>query len=254
MCVRSGPGRSAAATSRIVWHEPQSASRKTCWPRSGGGRGGRRRRLELRRHPGVELLAGLSDDEESHVGVLEAAELGALSAVDAGLIGLQHQGVGGLWEEVELAVQLRHPEAVDDVGRREPQLDGLADGDVQLVGHRDAVFRIGGGPPELVAGDVDLHAAVRRGSGHRAHRQHSHDEDTRQHHRRQHDAEPDDPAGRLARRNLAPVPCLVSPPAQRRHDEQHDDEDEHRCAGGEEDPPQRGDVLRARAGRVQRAR
>ena len=69
---------------------------------------------------------------------------------------------------------------------------------------------VAGGPPELVAGDLDLHAALRRGAGDRPHGQHRHDEHPGQEHRRQDDAEPDDPAGRLACRNVVPVRAFVA--------------------------------------------
>ena len=60
---------------------------------------------------------------------------------------------------VELAAQVGHPEAVDHVGGRQPQLDALADGDVQLVGHRDPGISVGRLPRELEPDDVD-HQAV----------------------------------------------------------------------------------------------
>ena len=47
-----------------------------------------------------------------------------------------HQRVGAVGEGVELAGELGHPEAVDHVGGRQPQLDPLADRDVHLVGRR----------------------------------------------------------------------------------------------------------------------
>src|SRR5438477_551630 len=51
--------------------------------------GRRLRGLALRLGPGVELLGRLGDHEQAHQRVLQAAELGALAAVDACAIGAE---------------------------------------------------------------------------------------------------------------------------------------------------------------------
>src|SRR5438876_5032507 len=58
--------------------------------------------------------------------------------------------------DVALAAELRHPEAVDHVGRPELQPHGAADGQVDLVGSEDGEVRIAHLPPPLVSGDVDV--------------------------------------------------------------------------------------------------
>jgi hypothetical protein len=65
-------------------------------------------------------------------------------------------------DHVLLAVEVGDPEAVDDVGGVEEDLDGAADGDVDLVGGGEDVAGLGEEllavldfPPPLVADDLD---------------------------------------------------------------------------------------------------
>ena len=78
----------------------------------------------------------LGDDVEGHVRVLQAAELGALAAEDARAIGLQPDRGGVAGNQVALAVQVRRPEAVDDVARRDLEHDRPVDRNVDLVRRR----------------------------------------------------------------------------------------------------------------------
>src|SRR5581483_1347380 len=80
-------------------------------------------RLRCRSKPGLELWTRLGDNIECHQCVLEAAKLRALPAIDT-------RGVGGeplrpdvSGDEIALAVEVRHPEAVNDVGRPELELN-----------------------------------------------------------------------------------------------------------------------------------
>src|SRR5207249_8491132 len=68
-----------------------------------------RRRPALGVEPGLEGGRVVGDDVERHVRVLDAAELGALPAVDAGPVGLEPEGVLLAGDEVHLALQLGHP-------------------------------------------------------------------------------------------------------------------------------------------------
>ena len=70
-----------------------------------------------------EVAVGLRDDVERHVRVLQAAELRALAAEDAGPIGLEPDRRRVARNQIALALEVRHPEAVDDVARRHLQHD-----------------------------------------------------------------------------------------------------------------------------------
>jgi hypothetical protein len=65
---------------------------------------GRRGRLELTLKPRVKLVFRFCDDPYRHVRVLEAAELGTLSAIDARVIGLDPFSGGSRRDQVALAV------------------------------------------------------------------------------------------------------------------------------------------------------
>jgi hypothetical protein len=101
---------------------------------------------------------------DAHVGVSQAAELGALPedglAFGCRFVGFEVE-VGQLaGDNVAFAVEGRHPEAVDDVGRRHRQVHLGVGGDVEFVGgvqgspvgaERLHVLEL---PPPLVAGNV----------------------------------------------------------------------------------------------------
>ena len=101
-CVRSGPTSPWAAVPRIWWQSAHEFAMKTCLP-------ARLRLLRgwaLRASQRVELRARLRDDEHDHVRVLQAAELGAVAAVDARLVGLEEHAVRLAGDHVHLPVQL----------------------------------------------------------------------------------------------------------------------------------------------------
>ena len=220
---------------------------------------GRRRccRRPLCGDPAVEVLARLGDHQQAHVGVLQTAELGALAAIDAGLVGLDHEDVRTVRQGVELAVQVGDPEAVDDVGRQQPQLDLFTDGNVDLVGHGDPLVPILRRPPELVPDDVDHDAPRWCGSRDGLHRRHAEHQRHDQHRERHENAETDDPRRGHPPGDLWAIGHLAAvagglasagePSAQHGHDEQDQDEDVHGAAHDQEHPPQLRDLLGGRS-------
>jgi hypothetical protein len=101
----------------------------------------------------------------AHASVAEAAELGALADVDAGLVGLHPQRVHTAGDCVALAVELRDPVAVDDVAAGDAQQHVGVGGDHQLTAGDDGIGDLDATadtaldvvvlPPPLLAGDVD---------------------------------------------------------------------------------------------------
>src|SRR5689334_5381921 len=114
------------------------------------------RRTALRVEPPLEIGIRLGDDVERHVRVLASAEFRALPAVDTRPVRLQPDGARDAGDEIALALQVRRPEAVDDVVRRELEQDGAADRNVNLVrGLQPAARRrvlVLDFPPPLMAG------------------------------------------------------------------------------------------------------
>ena len=106
---------------RMVWHSVHAARHEdiACRAarRSRGGAGGLRAAASSHRSNSASRLG---DDVERHVRVLQAAELGALAAKDARPVGLQPDRGRVAGNQIALAVEVRHPEAVDDVARRAP--------------------------------------------------------------------------------------------------------------------------------------
>jgi hypothetical protein len=98
--------------------------------------------------------------------------------------------------EVGLAVEVRHPEAVDDVRRGELEEHGAAHGEVYLVGRRQHVRRgrvLGLHlPPPLVADDLHRQMLLRRDRVERAPRQEAVDEKDEQNEDRQRHPDEDD--------------------------------------------------------------
>ena len=91
--------------------------------------------------------------------VLVAAKLGALAAVDTGLVHLHPECILVAGQKVVLAVNVGRPEAVDHVGRIGEHDYRLADGDMNFVGRYYRLVRlrvwIRDFPPPLVAGDLN---------------------------------------------------------------------------------------------------
>ena len=126
---------------RMVWHITQRAFRKTSlamlrdcdlcgW-----------RRLALLVEPGMEFLGGLGDDIERHVGVLCAAELGALAAPRARLVHLQSDRCLIAGHQVALALEIGRPEAVNHIARGAVNTKRYADRNVNFVSRGQRSYR-----------------------------------------------------------------------------------------------------------------
>ena len=98
--------------------------------------------------------------------MLEAAELGALAAVDAGLVGAERMRRGAARDQVLLAGEVRHPEAVDHVvgvQRDDDRAGRPARGSrwrCRTIARRVGVV-VAHLPPPLVAGDLERAARPR---------------------------------------------------------------------------------------------
>ena len=165
-CVRSGATWPAASVPRIVWHPAHRACMNTSRPAA-------LRPRPADRAPAAACASsqrsksrlGFGDDVERHVRVLQPAELRALAAEDARTIGLHPDRRGVAGNQIALAVEVRHPEAVDHVARRDLQHDRAVDRNVEFVRGDHAPARDGvvvpNLPPPLVADDLDRHGRRR---------------------------------------------------------------------------------------------
>ncbi len=122
--------------------------------------GRRRRRCGLRLAPGIEVAARLGDDEQTHMRVLQAAELRALPAIDSGFLCQELDFIVLARDEIHFSEQVRRPEAMDHVIRGE--LDGhrFAGGNHDLVCGREGAVGsvlVADLPPPLLADDFDRH-------------------------------------------------------------------------------------------------
>src|SRR5437899_1255892 len=84
-------------------------------PAAGGGWG------LLEPDPRLPGLGSVDDHAQAHVGVRDAAELGALAEVFAGRLRREREPVESPGDHVALAAELRHPEAMDHVGPLEAE-------------------------------------------------------------------------------------------------------------------------------------
>src|SRR4051794_20985280 len=91
-------------------------------------------RLPLVVGPLVVHWPRLGDDVKRHLRVLRAAEFCALSAIEAGGVGLEPERLRVAWDEIFFPSEVRRPEAVNHVLRREQQQYRLTNGDVNLIG------------------------------------------------------------------------------------------------------------------------
>jgi len=73
----------------------------------------------------------------------------------ARFVGLEHQRVRALRQQVPLATEGGDPEAVDHVGRGQLEGDGPTDRHVDLVGGREPLLGVADLPPPLVPDDLD---------------------------------------------------------------------------------------------------
>src|SRR6202171_1923518 len=116
--------------------------------------------------------------------MLGPAVLCALSKVDPRLARLDPHLVRVVGNQVRLACQARHPEAVIGIRGEQREKGRLADGQVQLVRRDDVQPRVPILPPELVADDRHLQRAWRARSvldaeddSRRCQEEHQHDDD-----------------------------------------------------------------------------
>ena len=132
----SGQDRPAPppAVPRMAWQRTQALFRNISWPRCLLGSEGCSGRLKLTVHPASNLIRWLRDHPERHVGMLQAAELGTLAAKFARTVRLDPFESDTARNEIALAVQVRDPEAVDDVVGIAADCNGLAHRNVDFVG------------------------------------------------------------------------------------------------------------------------
>ncbi len=207
--------------------------------------GGRRRELHARQ-PAVEVGDRLHDHDEAHARVLDPAELRALADVRARSLRREPQDVVLAGYEVDLARELRHPEAVDHVVGIEMDLHRPARGQVDLVGRRVLRPGIADRPPPALADDLDLER-VRLGLAQFGSRLHGHDCEHAENDHRNDDPAPHDPRV-VAHRAFA---LLVAAAAHDRPDDEERDDRVHGRAQPEHEPPDAGDAFGFGSVRVQ---
>ena len=102
---------------------------------------------------------------ERHQRVRAAAVLCTLPAEHAGLIGAQTELRGSSRDHVQLAAEVRHPEAVNDIGRRKREDHRTAGRNADLVGAIDggALVLVHHAPPPLRANHAYAESARIRG-------------------------------------------------------------------------------------------
>jgi len=122
-----------------------------------GVAGGLLRGCVVSQLPLVVIAPIVSDDDELHVGVGEAAELGTAAFVDAGFAGHEPGLVNYRGHNVQLTGEVGNPEAVDDIIGEEVDIDSSVDGNVKLVGRFDFIVGVAELPPPLVGPSRDVH-------------------------------------------------------------------------------------------------
>ena len=104
-------------------------------PSRGGVRTYRHDRISTLRSGPARVLGGcFGDDHYRHMAVLQAAEFGALTAIDTRLFRPQQQAVGATRDEILLAGETGDPKRVDDISTFEPDMNILSDRDVNFIG------------------------------------------------------------------------------------------------------------------------
>ena len=116
-CVRSGPNVPVSVVPRMAWQLPQPTLLMTCLPATASAPVGSAAGCCWRLTQAEYSCGRHHDEEEAHLAVLHAAELGALAEVRARSVsGHEVDVVDVAGDHVDLAAHLRHPERVDDVG------------------------------------------------------------------------------------------------------------------------------------------
>src|SRR6185437_1853628 len=219
------------------------------------GRGsGRARRARV---PRVERHARLGNHEERHLRVRQPAELGALSAIDARRIGAKPERARVPRNEIAFAVQVRRPEAVDDIVRRKPYLNRYADRYVDLVrgGHDPGWIgaRVADFPPPPMPRHLDHQALVgvlgeRMTNGETVHQDRGEDDRRREHRGDDHALDAARRSGRIVDDLVGPRSAVRRQPRTdcHRNDAEPDDE-----AGTEQPPPESRDGHRLGRGGIE---
>src|SRR5690606_29626292 len=96
--------------------------------------GGLGRVAQLLRKPGLVVGLAGRDDVKRHQRVLSAAVFGALAAINAWCGGSERIAVDPARDHIELAGQIRNPEAVNDIPRFQDELDGSIYANRHLLG------------------------------------------------------------------------------------------------------------------------
>ena len=133
-CVRSGPTWPDAVVPSNGVTENAGAVEKYFLPSLVRGFGTGPRQVRADGIPEFKLAGRLRNHPERHVGVLKAAKLGALAAKSSGTVGLKPFGGDARRDEIPLPLQIRDPEAMNDVVRIAADHDRTADGNMHFVG------------------------------------------------------------------------------------------------------------------------
>ena len=119
--VRSGPSCPAAEVPRIVWQAAHALLANTALPRALLGVGGLRRPVDLRRRAMRSNASAARRSRAAPYARAAGRRTRRIGRDRCRAVGGEGQIVVAAGDEVLLAREVRHPERVDDVGRR--QLD-----------------------------------------------------------------------------------------------------------------------------------
>ena len=161
-----------------------------------GRRGSRRCYARATSHPCLPLIRSMRDGDEAHQRMLPAAILGANSAEFAWPVCLDAEQGAAAGYHVFLARQVRHPEAVNDIGGFEFEHHGAADRNVNLVCilHRDPalIVEVLDPEPPHLAGHANAHLVAPDRLRQAGRQGQAPDQQSRQHHAGKRDpADPD---------------------------------------------------------------
>src|SRR5438552_11094102 len=150
-CVRSGPAVPFASVPRMVWQLTQMLARNIF---SASVSTVVRGLLCTPSHASNSLCVWTTTRMRIHACSMPQ-NLAALALIRTRAARGEPKMVGDAGKHVHLRPELGDPEAVDDIGRGEVEVDRCVDRDVQLVRGLDAA--VAELPPPLVAGGRDAH-------------------------------------------------------------------------------------------------
>ena len=134
--VRSGATRPLVMSPAMEWQLTQFFSLKTSAPFAASAADGGRSRLPLVCEPCAEILGGLREDPDSHVGMPHAAERVTGAQVKTRARDGQPHIVGMAGDDIDLLPERGDPETMDDVCGFEPEEQVFAHRQVNLIGRR----------------------------------------------------------------------------------------------------------------------